>query len=213
MNNKIKQKLTEYLEFDVDLIINETNDYATIFGGAIRDIIANKEIHDVDILCLQESEKRIRNTIKEQGYICDPEIGKLDVHCMYSDIHCIFKPYTFLKNNKKIQLIKPSMPLGVEKSLIEQYNYLLSQVDLSCCGVNFSHFGLKQSVPDAISHCKYGLYLRLKDNIMHSDKRIYNRMDKLDNRGWKNISFLPEREKIKMEILIQREKKLKRILS
>jgi len=213
MNNNIKQKLSEYLEFDVNLIINTQNDYATIFGGAIRDIIANKEIHDVDILCLSESEQRIRNTIEEHGYICDPDIGKIDMTNMYSNIHCIFKPYTFFKNNKIIQLIKPNVPLDVDRDWMQQYDYLLSQVDLSCCGVNFSYNGLKESVKNAILHCKYGLYIQLKDNIMHSSNRIYTRMEKLDKRGWKDIMSLSEIEKNKIKKLILRDKKLKRILS
>ena len=68
-NNNIIQKLSEYIEFDVNLIINEDNDYAYVFGGAIRDILAEKEIHDVDILCLPTCAKKVERTILEQGYV------------------------------------------------------------------------------------------------------------------------------------------------
>jgi tRNA nucleotidyltransferase/poly(A) polymerase len=39
-----------------------------IFGGAIRDIIAEQQINDVDILVGAQSSRLVELTLKEQGY-------------------------------------------------------------------------------------------------------------------------------------------------
>lgn len=209
MNKLIKNKLTEYIGFDIDLIINEKND-ASIFGGSIRDIISNKKIHDIDILCLPNSSKRIENILFNNGYTCNDLFIMKDVYSMYKDIHCIHEPKTWIKNNKIIQIIKPNHKQKIK--CIDAYNKLLGEVDISCCGVHFSDDGLKQTVPDAIYHCKYNIFKDMKLNEMYHINRFEQRKHKLVNRGWNFMDDMDKDELNKIEKLIIRDKKLKRIL-
>ena len=50
LNKIIKERIDEYLEFDSSEIFLNT-DYCEVFGGAVRDSIAKKDIHDIDFLC------------------------------------------------------------------------------------------------------------------------------------------------------------------
>ena len=45
INIMIKEKLDEYLEFDSNELFNFKNSLVRVFGGAIRDIIANMPIN------------------------------------------------------------------------------------------------------------------------------------------------------------------------
>lgn len=209
MNKLIKEKLKQYIGFDIELIINETN-VASVFGGAIRDIIANKEIHDVDILCLPHSAKRIESVLNNQGYIFSNDLIMKNVYSMYKDIHCISEPHTWIKNDKIIQIIKPRHPMNIK--CVDAYNKLLCEVDISCCGVHFSDDRLKQTVPDAVYHCKYNIFKDMKLNEMYHINRFEERKHKLVNRGWKFMDDMDKDELNKIEKLIIREKKLKRII-
>ena len=209
---KISEKLSSYIGFDIKLIINERNDYATVFGGAIRDIIANMKINDIDILCLPKSSVSVEKTLKEQGYIWNEDICMKMVYSMYSNIHCIQEPHTWIKNDKVIQVIRPSIrneynPIGYD------FDRLLAQVDISCCGVNYSFKGLNESVEDAIKHCEHKIFYGMKSNEMYHRDRFIQRVCKLEERGWKFSEYMSKDELKKIENIIIREKKITRILN
>lgn len=108
---KIKFRLSEYLGFDIDNFLNSA-DCATVFGGSIRDILADaEEIHDVDIMVLPESARILAELLKKHGFISPPNLGNVNIHSMYSDIHCIFEPWNFIKfvdgRTIVVQLIRP----------------------------------------------------------------------------------------------------------
>jgi len=44
----------------------ELDNYISIYGGAVRDSIADMEIHDVDIMCLPQSANKLNNFLKEK---------------------------------------------------------------------------------------------------------------------------------------------------
>ena len=70
MEKKIKEKLTEYLGFDIDdMLYHKDIDVAHIFGGAIRDIISDRKINDIDILTLKNSFNNITILLEKNGYI------------------------------------------------------------------------------------------------------------------------------------------------
>ena len=206
MLEDIKQKLSEYLEFDVDKIINEHNDYAAIFGGAIRDSISNREIHDIDILCLSNSCRSIHDFILKNGYVENENLTMKDVYSMYKDIKCIFEPITYTKNNKIIQLIRPT---GSHDFTI--YWDLLKNVDLSCCGVSLSYIGLTEHINNAILHCQFNTFIINEHAKMYNKNRIYPRIDKLNKRGWIEYKLLDKDKKQKLDLIINRTKKLERI--
>ena len=206
MTNKIKNKITEYLTFDIKKIINEDIDECYIFGGAIRDIIADMPINDIDILCMTQSHKKLSTVLEKEGYYLSKSIGGLDINSMYKDIHCIFEPHNWIKIvNGEIRLVQLIRPSGIYR-----INYLLKNVDLSCCGVYYSYKdGLKESIDFAIDDCLNKKYIKHSDHIMHQPTRTMDRINKLENRGWKqyHLDELKEERKRRMRI-----KKLKRIL-
>lgn len=117
----IKEKLDDYLEFDSSkLFIDES---VRIFGGAIRDIIAEQEINDIDIL-LGLNPKRVIGTgehniqfnryseiekvLLEEGYIHHSSLGGREITSMYNMLLVIHEPKTWIKGKKIIQLIRPN---------------------------------------------------------------------------------------------------------
>lgn len=117
----IKEKLDDYLEFDSSkLFIDES---VRIFGGAIRDIIAEQEINDIDIL-LGVNPKRvigagehniqfnryseIEKVLLEEGYIHHSSLGGREITSMYNMLLVIHEPKTWIKGKKIIQLIRPN---------------------------------------------------------------------------------------------------------
>jgi len=192
IEDKIKQRLTNYLGFNYDEIINEKIDYAYIFGGAIRDIIAGHKINDIDILCLPESKRKVIDVIKKNGYIQTDLISK-DTLEMYSKVRNIFEPFNYIKiidnELRTIQLITPTTKYASneESDIITNFHYILGQVDMSNCAVHFSHFfGLRESYLGAVNHCKHHIF-EILDTKMKTE-RFELRYRKFINRGWQELN-------------------------
>ena len=87
----IKQGLDEYLEFDSDLLFDRSFvDYACIFGGAIRDIVAGDadKINDIDIIGMPHSLYYLYSILEENGFK-QVNLVKPDIFKMYKDIKFI----------------------------------------------------------------------------------------------------------------------------
>lgn len=192
LNEKIRNKLTEYLEFDVDLLFKNDVDLAYIFGGAIRDIIANVEINDIDIMCCAQSYKKLCDNLIQQNYILDCKYTSKDIMNLYSNIRVIYEPTNFIKISngkiKTIQLIRPGHNMngivvnGDYKSTIK---IAITEVDINICGVYYNPiFGLKESVEDAIFFIKNKAFTVNKKAAMFQNNRIYSRVDKLEKKGY-----------------------------
>jgi len=217
LEEEIEQKLSEYIGFDIKEIINKDIDMAHVFGGAVRDIIAGKEIHDVDILCMYESMRKITKILEKNDYFVHSSLTIADIQSMYTDIHVIIEPITFMKviggEIRLIQLIRPG-ETKIERGrnynnkdtalAITNFYYLLGQVDMSNCAVHYSsEYGLKESYYGAIKHCKQQVFVPL-DTEMRSD-RFHKRVNKFTSRGWSNIYDLNQKqyERVqKLELLI-----------
>jgi len=195
-------KISEYLEIDYcDLTLDKifgAGDYITIFGGAVRDPLAGKGINDIDIMCLPKSAISLSKLLTEKGFLKVDLYDKTQL-VMYNEIHCISEPWTFIRDNKIIQIIRPaggrlsSTGAATLGSLIDAYYALLSDVDISACGVFIERdrdgiAKLKESHPHAITHCRTGVFEILKNNRMFGVHRTEMRSFKLIDRGWKNIS-------------------------
>lgn len=211
MNYKLTKictdSISKYLNMDVDEIFN-VGDYIAIFGGAVRDSLAQKEIHDVDILCLSESAKKLSEYLENINFL---KVDLYDQHqlAMYKEILIINEPWTFIKDKKIIQIIRP---VGVYqsldptnknhisyKSLIDSYYSVLSNIDLSCCGVFLERdrdaiIKLKESHPQSIAHCRSCIFEILKKNSMFNQHRTDMRSFKLIDRGWKNINNINKKD-------------------
>jgi hypothetical protein len=225
---KVKSKIDEYLEFDSDILF-EKCDFLEIFGGSIRDSIAGMKIHDVDILALSKSAKICAEILESKGYHFIELLNGKELQEMYKDIHCIFEPWTFLKQTspdddlKMVQIIRPSIDVKNDKDKIKltnpdnSFNFLnesgffrlMKEVDLSCCGVSYNGKIIKENCQDAIKHCQWGYYLINKEARMYNESRILMRTSKLDGRGWTNIENLSNEQKINFD----RNQKLEYILN
>ena len=222
LEEKIEKKLSEYVGFDIKEIINKDIDMLHIFGGAIRDIIANKKIHDVDILCMYESMRKVIPILEKNGYKLHSSLTSADIQSMYSSVHVIIEPKTFIKvidnEIKIIQLIRPGQTkldnyrnyrIKDKEKAIKNFYYILGQVDMSNCAVHYSYeYGLKESVYGAVQDCLSGCFVELNTE-MRTD-RTYSRKEKFINRGWvekKNLDKKQQERIFKISKLINLKSK------
>lgn len=185
MNEKIKNRIDEYLEFDSSELF--IGDLVAIFGGAIRDSLADQPINDIDILVGSDFFNKVNKIIQSKGYIYYDKMTTKDINFLYKNVHIINEPYTYMKNGKIIQLIRPVLPYGSGTNYYDNFKIVLSNVDLSCCGVSFDKYGLSENYECAILHAKNKLFYVNKKAKMYSEDRIYIRMNKLRCRGWTQI--------------------------
>lgn len=193
ISNLIKQKLDEYLEFDSSKLF--VDKLVRVFGGSIRDIIANMDINDVDILTGSEANKILESILISNGYHHNDYLCGKDLTLMYNNIKVISEPRTFIKGNKVVQLIRPSLRnidvkdvKFIHRKLYEENFYkLLSNVDLSCCGVSYDGKNLFENVSNAVSSCLSKTFL-INYGYMYNENRIIHRKVKLMERGWKEVS-------------------------
>jgi len=127
MLNKIKTKITEYLGFDVDELLNQ-GDFVTIFGGAVRDSIAEfQEIHDVDVLCLSQSMESCDKFLQSQGYILDIDAYKNGFGNLYKELRVVHEPHSYIKiiegKIHKVQLIKPYLSFQLKRFVDITHRY------------------------------------------------------------------------------------------
>jgi len=209
LEDKIKKRLTNYLGFDYTKLINEKIDYAYVFGGAIRDIIAGFKINDIDLLCLPESKHKVRDVLIKNGYKKIDLIGK-DIMHMYSKSHLVFEPFNYIKIiNNELRLVQIIVPTnntsdGYETGLITNFHRVLGEVDMSNCAVHFSHnYGLRESYLGAVNHCKHHVF-EILNTRMKTD-RFEIRYNKFINRGWSKLDDKNSKQ-------FNRAKKLENIL-
>jgi len=180
-------KVSGYLSMDVYDLLADTD--AAIFGGAIRDSIADLEIHDVDILALPRAAATISTKLQAENFKL-LHLSSTDLVSMYKDIKLINEPWTFIKNDAIVQVIRPAVRLGENSD--ELFKKLLANVDISACGVHINYYGgVWETCNSAIEHCKKRSFVVLKDNLMHQKDRIDHRVTKLLDRGWTQIESVP----------------------
>jgi tRNA nucleotidyltransferase/poly(A) polymerase len=82
MIQKINDRLNEYLEFDNNQLYMDS--MVRIFGGAIRDSIADQPINDVDILCGAQSLRKLEYILEKNGYHHFEKLTSVDITNLYS---------------------------------------------------------------------------------------------------------------------------------
>ena len=211
MVEKIKKRLDDYLEFDSTELFN-SGDLIRVFGGAIRDSICGDPINDIDVLVGPRSIKSVENLLLSKGYYYMDSLLPKNLGTMYHDIHCISEPHTWIKNNKIVQLIRPcdenqrsidmlkrsginEVDLADMKKLIEDknlnsymqnYKNLISNVDISCCGVSYDGV-LYENVFGSIEDCIKKIFSVNVKASMYSENRTNDRRYKLLGRGWVEV--------------------------
>lgn len=211
ITKKITKRISDYIEFDVNEIF-EQSDYITIYGGAVRDSIADLEIHDVDILCMSKSAEKLAKFLKEKYNYKRIDLYDIDSVNMYKGISLISEPWTLMNDNKKIiQIIKPNFkqPTYNKVPILSEllYNYetayrsLIKNVDLSCCGVfiengvytnnkneKYEGIVLREASKNAIVNCLSKTYEVNEWATLFNNDRTVFRDDKLSKRGWYKLS-------------------------
>tara|TARA_R110000772_G_scaffold20466_5_gene57018 strand:+ start:162343 stop:163020 length:678 start_codon:yes stop_codon:yes gene_type:complete len=207
---KIKSRLDNYLEFDSDELFKSSD--PIIFGGAIRDSICEDPIHDVDILAGGESARHLHHLVLSKGYFFMDSLVSKDIQKMYSGIRVISAPKTYVKNGKIIQIITPTaspkiLELITNKPKLNRFdsrydlNYeeviekLISEVDLSCCGVSYNGKEVRDRYPNAIIHSMNKVFT-INENALMKTNRFEERRGKLMDRGWSEITEDGNRELI-----------------
>jgi hypothetical protein len=187
--DKIRKSLNEYLEFDSDELFRSKFNIVRIFGGAVRDIIAGQDINDVDILCSSKAIRYIETILEKNGYQYMEMLNGKDLQEMYSEIHVINEPHTWIKGKKIVQLIRPSLGFKAddENAYRQGFNDLISNVDLSCCAVSYDGENLYEDYPNAIVHCQSKVFSVNMKAKMYSQKRVHHRKAKLEGRGWVEV--------------------------
>ena len=206
MKEMIKNKLDEYLEFDSNILFKNKYNLVRVFGGAIRDSIANQPINDVDIIVGSKALKEIEFLLENKGYHYMEMLNGKDLQEMYSEIHIINEPHTWVKGKKIVQLIRPVIPIKRDSDLRYYeigFRDLISNVDFSCCGVSYDGDDVYEDYPNAILHAQSKVFSVNTFAKMYSHKRAQHRKVKLQNRGWKEIENTTE---------VNRDLKLQNIL-
>jgi len=199
---KIKSRLDDYLEFDSDKLFQNKFNLIRVFGGAIRDIIADQPINDIDLLCGSRAFKFVEFVLEKNGYIYFDYLNGKNLQEMYKDIHIISEPHTWIKGKKIVKVIRPTN-LKNEFTYEESFNDLIANVDLSCCGVSWDGQTLHEDYKNAIVHCQYKVFSKNIFAKMYSAERVQHRMAKLLDRGWKEIeSGTDINRDLKLNILI-----------
>ena len=185
--DKIRKSLSDYLEFDSDELFKSKFNLVRVFGGAIRDILAGQKINDIDILCGSKAIKYIESVLEQNGYQYMEMLNGKDLQAIYSEIHIINEPHTWIKGKKIVQLIRPVVFDNNEVGYEEGFRDLISNVDFSCCGVSYDGETLYEDYPNAIVHCQSKVFSVNMNAKMYSQKRAQHRKVKLETRGWKEI--------------------------
>ena len=121
---------------------------------------------------------------------------------MYSDIHVICEPHTWIKGDKVVQLIKPCGGFESVSNYTELFNSLIENVDLSCCGVSYDG-KLNEDFKNAIIHCQSKVFSINRKAKMYSGKRISHRVRKLEMRGWSEIeNTVSKNRDLKIDLII-----------
>lgn len=192
MIKKINDRLNDYLEFDNSILFFDP--LIRIFGGAIRDSIADEPINDVDILCGARSIKRLEFILEENGYHYFEKLTSVDITNLYSTIHVISEPRTWIKGTKVVQLIRPRLQtMNGRTNESEQQNYtdnfknLIENVDFSCCAVSWANGILYENCESAVLHCLNKQYYENQGAKMYSYERAQHRRAKLESRDWESV--------------------------
>lgn len=193
LEDKIKKRLDDYLGFDSNELFDCGD--VKIFGGAIRDSIADMPINDIDLICGPITSKKLHEFIQQKGFIFQRDLIKKDLSSIYSELKIINEPWTYTKGDKSIDIIRPVgkqnlTPIEYKKHMM----YMIENVDISCCAVSFDGISISESHEKAILHSTSKICCAVPGALMSHSGRLSLRKYKLMERGWR--FFNSEEEEI-----------------
>jgi hypothetical protein len=182
----VRQSISRYLGYEIDYLVDDCD--ASVFGGAVRDSLAEQDIHDVDIMALPLSARQIQGRLKMWGFK-QIEFFSEEASNLYKGIQKICEPWTFIKGEAIIQIIRPRLPRWVPadgfsfEDLRNCMHRILGEVDISACGVAYGG-KLYETCPGATKDCLEKKFKVFPEHAMYQKERIYQRIAKLEERGW-----------------------------
>jgi len=183
----------DVLDERFDDAISMLDSYCIIYGGAVRDALADIKIEgDLDILVPEWGIGAIYNNFSTSARWT--ECAKKNSGDANSSIgNLISKVYTFVNaNNVEVQLISP---LHLNSATLKDYPLdvdcisVVKAVDIRCCGVSMDTNGkVFEVVEGAFDDCqKKVLTLNIKGPITKTKlNHLSSRIKKFETRGWKN---------------------------
>lgn len=191
LNKRVHKSLSDYIGFDINILLNQGD--PLIFGGAIRDSICGDKINDLDIIVGGQTFIKLKTFLENRNF--EQVIDDDFIEELYYELQAVFVPISFMKDDAKIQLIRPKAPQYIEDNCFFDDKYknifykefinFAGEVDLSCCGVAYDiNNKVIETYEGAISDCIRKEFRVLEDNKMHLPNRINERIDKMVSRNW-----------------------------
>lgn len=190
----IRLNLSEYIGIDVDVFLDGGR--CLIYGGAVRDILAGKNINDVDIVTDMNAFSQMQNILYKVGYV-KKEIAFGDINSNgYDNMYDLFYLLEMNKDEKKIHIINPKEKmtkiLGFSNLKDDDYDMMLLQfvrnVDFSNCSIGYNPFVGLVSFNNALQCCIQNKFYPLFDSVMYKKQLADSRYNKFIERGWKSAS-------------------------
>lgn len=181
-------RISHYLGFDVDIELLSEDD-AIVFGGAVRDSLADQPIHDVNMLVLPTSGLWDEEKLRRHGFqrIIPSNQEVLSYMGLSRGVQ---EPLTFFKNDSIIQLVRPVFTDASSRgqTFHGKGNLLkwLENSDISACGIAYDG-KIHEVVPFAIDDCLNKTFSVNISTPLYQPDRAAVRIAKLVSRGWKQI--------------------------
>jgi hypothetical protein len=183
LSEKVWLRLNHYLGFDIDAELLSGND-SIVFGGAVRDSLAEQPIHDVDMLVLPVSVLGFEEKLHRHGF--KRMFSSASAISSYlGTSRGVQEPHTFFKDDSIIQIVQPTRPVlaVLEKPALFAW---LENSDISACGVAYDG-KVHEVVHHAVADCCSKMFSVNIRAPLYQPDRAAVRIKKLVDRGWTQV--------------------------
>ena len=213
LSKEIKDLINEKFKFELSPGIDfYLPDDAIVFGGVIREGIAEGHLQhtdDLDIIISEASVMEMENRLATIGYkrnvkleeeVKNPKRNRNFQAQKASNSYDTekFDLRIFTLNTegilKRIDMVIPRMTqetgsnsMGLPQRLIANLFHLCS-VDMTCSMIGYNkHFGLIMPNEKVLEHMKRKVFKINKESVLYVAERTAERVNKLEKRGWIEI--------------------------
>ena len=161
------------------------------YGGAVRDAIAGVPLQgDLDIVVANSRNERwaLLGNIRHRA----SEWKSIKIKNAYDDTNglgCVADVINYVhKETRLLTQVVCSAAAGGDA--ISKALYVVSEVDIVCCGVALDCWGyVYDVVPNAIQHCKDRVLIVNKNRATpQNNAKLTGRLIKLQQRGWRVVN-------------------------
>lgn len=183
--------IIEVISEKFDDAINMMTTNTVVYGGAVRDCLAGKElVGDLDILVAPgEYSILINRFVKNPKWILMTTKSQTQdsFYTQFFTSNGLMPYLTSFKtlNNRTVQVI--TSPSTKSSNFFQTVIQFAKQIDIVCCGVIFTNNGKAfEIIPNAYKDCKeHMLHINSTFNVVNLEK-FQLRIKKLVSRGWYN---------------------------